>query len=103
MKRSQAVQEEGASRAWMPAVNIQEGSQFWFDARYIRTTMATGQVDWKPLGPFTVCCHVSPYAYELQLPASVWIHLVQLDPLLDPEADEPLEAQRTDPPPLCRS
>jgi hypothetical protein len=35
MRRSQAVQEEGANRGRVPAPNIQVGSKVWLDARNI--------------------------------------------------------------------
>jgi len=38
MRRSQAVQEEGANRTRIPAQNIHEETQVWLDAGHIRTT-----------------------------------------------------------------
>jgi hypothetical protein len=35
MRRSQAVQEEGANRGRLPAPNIQVGSKVWLDARNV--------------------------------------------------------------------
>jgi len=100
MRRSQAVQEEGANRAWIPAPNIPEVSQVWLDARNIRTTRPTRNLVWKRLGPFTVVRQISPYAYQLDLPASIPIHRVQPVSLLDPVVNDPLEGQRANPPPL---
>jgi len=99
MRRSQAVQEEGANRGRIPGPNIQVGSKVWLDARYVRTTRPTRKLDWKRLGPFRVQKQVSPYAYELDLPASVRIHRVQPVSLLDPVVEDPLEGQVVLPPP----
>jgi hypothetical protein len=99
MRRSQAVQEEGANRGRVPAPNIQVGSEVWLDARNVRTTRLTRKLDWKRLGPFRVRKQVSPYTYELGLPASIRIHRVQPVSLLDPVAENPLEGQVVLPPP----
>ena len=99
MKRSQAVQEEGANWTRIPAPNIQEGTQVWLDARHIRTTRPTPKLDWKRLGPYTVVRKISPYAYELELTTSIRIHRVQPVSLLDPVVDDPLVGQRREPPP----
>ena len=77
MRRSQAIQEEGANRGGIPTPNIQAGSQVWLDARHGRTRTPTRKWDQKRLGLFTVLRQISVYAYELQLPASIWIHRVQ--------------------------
>ena len=98
MTRSQAVQEEGANRERIPTPNIQVGSQVWLDARNIRTTCPTLNLDSKRLGPFWVCKHVSPYAHELELPASIRIHQVQSDSLLDTVVEDPLVGQQVEPP-----
>jgi hypothetical protein len=42
---------------------------------------------------------VTPYAYELELPASIRIHRVQHVSLLDPVVEDPLEQQVVLPPP----
>jgi len=87
------VQEEGANRGRIPAPNIQEGSQVWLDAQYVRTTRPTRKLVRKRLGPFTVVRRVSPYAYELELPASIQIHPVQPVSLLDPAVNDPHDGQ----------
>jgi len=45
MRRSQAVQEEGANRGRIPAPDIQECSQVWLDARHVRTSRPTRKLD----------------------------------------------------------
>ena len=99
MKRSQAIQEENANQGRIPAPNIQVGSKVWLDARNVRTVRPTRKLDWKRLGPFRVHKQVSPYAYELDLPASIRIHRVQPVSLLDPVVEDPLEGQVVPPPP----
>ena len=71
----------------------------WLDARHIWTTRPTRNVNWKWLGPFTVVCRVSPYAYELELFGSIQIHRAQSVPHFDPVVDDPLEGQRNNLPP----
>ena len=46
-----------------------------------------------------MCSPVSPYAYELQLPASIRIHLVQPVSLLNPVVGDSMAVQWIDPPP----
>jgi hypothetical protein len=69
MRRSQVVQEVGANDKRIPAPNIQVGSKVWLDARNVLTISPSRKLDWKRLGPFRVQRQVSPYAYELKLPA----------------------------------
>jgi hypothetical protein len=91
MWRSHAKPKEGANRGCVPTQNIQVGSKVWLDARNVRTTRRTGNLDWKRLGPFRVQKQVSPYAYKLELPESIRIHRVQPVSLLDPVVDDPLD------------
>jgi len=42
---------------------------------------------------------VSPYAYDLELPASIRIHRVQPVSLIDPVVNDPLDGQRIKQPP----
>jgi hypothetical protein len=71
MRRSQVIQEERANRGRIPAPHIQIGSKVWLYVCNIRTTRPTGKVDWKRVGLFKVTKQVSPYAYELEFPASI--------------------------------
>jgi len=52
MRRTQAVQEEGAKCGPISAPNFQEGSQVRLDARHIRTAGPTRKLDWKRLRQF---------------------------------------------------
>jgi hypothetical protein len=45
MKRSKAVQEEGANQGHIPGTNIQVGSKVWLDARNIRTISPARRLD----------------------------------------------------------
>jgi glycosylphosphatidylinositol phospholipase D len=99
MRRSQAVQEERANRGRVPALNIQVGCKVWLDAHNIRTIRPTRKVDWKRLRPFRVRRQVSPYAYELELPAPIRIHRVKPVSLLDPVVEDPLKGEGVLPPP----
>jgi hypothetical protein len=47
MQRSQSIMEEGAKRKRIPAPNMQVGTKVWLDARHIRTTRPSQQLDWK--------------------------------------------------------
>jgi hypothetical protein len=99
MRWSQAVQKEVANRGRVPAPNIHVGSKVWFDVRNVRTTRPTCKLDWKHLGQFRVQGQVSPYSYELELPASIRIHRVQPVSLLNPVVVDPLDGQVVLPPP----
>jgi len=99
IRRSQAVQKEGSNRGPISASNFQEGCQVWLDTRLVGTIRPTRELDWKRLGPFRVVRRVSPYEYELELPAWIRIHTVQPVSLLDPVANDPLRRQQVSPPP----
>jgi len=99
MRRSQAIQEEGANRGHVPAPNIQVGSKVLLDARNVRTTHPSRKLDRKRPGPFQVQKQVFRYASELQLPTSIRIHRVQHVSLLDPVIEDTLEGQVVPPPP----
>jgi len=99
MWRSQASMEEAADRKHLPAPEMQEGTKVWLDAWHIRTLRPSWKFDWKRLGPYTIKRKVSPYAYELELPGGLRIHLVHHVTLLDPVAEFPLPRQNITPPP----
>jgi len=46
-----------------------------------------------------VCSRVSPYVYELELPAAIRIHRVQHFSLLDTVVEDPMARQCVEPPP----
>lgn len=99
MTSAQARHEEQANRSRRPARRFREGQLVWLDSRNIRTLRPQKKLDWKNLGPFTVKRVISPYAYELDLPASMRIHPVFNVTLLRPASDDPVPGQRQPPPP----
>jgi len=99
MRCSQAIQEEEANRGQIPAPNTQKGSQVWLDSRHIRTTRPALKSDWERSGPFTVVRLISPYACELELPASIRTHQVQPVSLFDLVANDLLIGQWLEWPP----
>jgi len=70
----------------------------WLDARYVWTTTPTWKLDFERLGPIEVIGRITPYAYELDGPASIQIHRVQPVSPFDPMANDPLMGQQFDPP-----
>jgi hypothetical protein len=96
---AQARQEEYANRKRKPARKYYVDQEVWLDARNIKTLRPQKKLDWKNLGPFKITKVVSPYAYRLDLPASMKNHPVFHVSLLRPAADNPQPGQRQDPPP----
>jgi hypothetical protein len=99
MTFAQARYEEYANRGRTPARRFREGQLVWLDSRNIRTLRPQKKLDWKNLGPFPIKKVISPYAYELDLPASMKNHPVFNVSLLRPAANDPAPGQRQDPPP----
>lgn len=99
MKRAQIIQADNADTHRIPAPNYQVGDEVWLSAKNIRTTRPTRKLDWKRLGRFKIKKTISPYAYELDLPASMKIHPVFHVSLLDPVNKDPVPGQILPPPP----
>lgn len=99
MTSAQGRYEEQANRIRRPARRFREGQLVWLDSRNIRTLRPQKKLDWKNLGPFPIKRVISPYAYELDLPASMRIHPVFNVSLLRPAANNPVPGQHQPPPP----
>jgi len=99
MRWHQAVQQQRANRGQIPAPTILDGFQVELNARQIWTPGPILTLDWKWLRPSNVVCHVFPYTYKLELPASIQTHRVQPVLLLDLVVDEPLDGELVDLPP----
>jgi hypothetical protein len=91
MRRSQAVQKQVANQSWIPTPNVQVGSNVWLHSCNVRSTWPSRKLDWKHLRPVLVQRQVSPYAYELALPASIQIQGVQPISHLDPVVQDSSE------------
>jgi transposase InsO family protein len=96
---AQARYEDQANRRRQPARRYHVGQYVWLDARNIKTLRPQKKLDWKNLGPFRIKEIISPYAYKLDLPASMRIHPVFNVGLLHPAAENPVPRQRQEPPP----
>lgn len=94
------AQYEKYSKGEMPPV-FHPGDKIWLDTRNIKTRRPSKKLDQKNAGPFSVVRAVNPFAYEIQLPATMKIHNVFHVSLLRPhlEAALPLQAEARAPPP----
>ncbi|KAL9567590.1 hypothetical protein ACKAV7_008354 [Fusarium commune] len=93
--------EFAANSLKRPARRYREGDYIWLDARNIKTLRPQKKLDWKNIGPLKITKVISPYAYRLDLPASMKIHPVFHTNLLRPAATNPLPGQNPDlPPPI---
>ena len=99
IQHAQSVQQESADARRSPAPAFRVGDQVWFNAQNVITRRPSRKLDARRLGPYTITRVVSPYAYELEFPASVNLHRVQHVSLLDPVSNDPLPGQHIPPPP----
>jgi hypothetical protein len=91
--------EESTNKNRTPAPDLKVGDQVFLIGKNLRTTRTSRKLDWKNMGPFPIKRVISPYAYELHLPASMKIHPVRHVSLLELAPTDPLEGQLIPPPP----
>lgn len=99
LNASQARYAKNADSRRTPARRYSPGDLVWLNARNIKTLRPQKKLDHKNLGPFKVLEVISPYAYKLELPASMRNHPVFNVNLLNPASDDPVPGQRNPPPP----
>lgn len=90
---AQEAQETAANRHRQPAPSYQVGDTVWLSSRNFTTQRPARKLDWKNHGPFRVTQVVSPYAYRLELPATMKVHDVFHVSLLRPCSQDPLPGQ----------
>jgi hypothetical protein len=76
MRYAQDRQETNANQHRLLIPRYKVGDEVWLNTKNIRTTRPSRKLDWKRLGRFKVKKVISPYAYELDLLASMKIHPV---------------------------
>ena len=99
MAEAQAHQEEYKNRHRNPAPAYKIGDSVWLLTKNISTERPSKKLDWKKIGPYKISKIISPYAYQLDLPATIRIHPVFHTSLLLPAATNPYKGQRIEPPP----
>lgn len=98
--RAQEIHSTNANPERVPAPNNQVDDEVWLNAKNLRTTRPSHKLDWKRLGRFTIKRIISPYAYELELSATMKLQPVFHVSLLDPVNQDPVPGQTIPPPPL---
>ena len=68
--------ELSANRRRRLAPNLVPGQNVWLLRQHISTTRPSSKLDVRRLGPFPIIGPIGRYAYKLQLPPSMKIHLV---------------------------
>jgi hypothetical protein len=80
-------------------IEFSVGDKVWLLAPNIRTDRPSKKLDWKRLGPFTICERIGLQAYKLDLPASMKIHPVFHISLLEPYKSNLIPGRIQPPPP----
>ena len=72
--RAQHQHQEQADRRRAPAPAFRIGDRVWFNAQNITTQRPSRKLDHRRIGPYGITKVVSPYAYEIDFPATVKYH-----------------------------
>ncbi|KAL2887161.1 Retrotransposable element Tf2 155 kDa protein type 1 [Ceratocystis lukuohia] len=100
MAMAQNFHEEQANQHRQPPHQFQVDDKVWLDTWTIQTAWPQKKLNWKNLGPFCICKIISPYAYKLELPASMRIHPVfHVSKLRYAGTSDPIPGQVHPPPP----
>jgi len=91
--------QEQVDKKTKPALAFKVGAQVWFNVKNLSTQRPSRKLDHRRIGPYKITKVVSPYAYEIDFPATLKHHRVQHVSLLDPADNDPLPVQHNPPPP----
>lgn len=83
LTRAQMVHQEQANKKRKPAPAFKVGDQVWFNAKHLSTQRPSRKLGHRRIGPYKITKVVSPYAYEVDFPATLKHHRVQHASLLD--------------------
>jgi len=86
----QVAYSEQANKARIPAPKPEVGDEVWLLCRHVKASRPSTQLDFKQLGKFRILQKVSSHSYKLDLPASMKIHPVFHDLLIELAATDPL-------------
>src|SRR4051794_15328133 len=99
MAYAQAVQEEFANRTRNPAPSYRASDMILVTSKNLHSDRPSRKLDLKAYGPYPVTKVISPYAYQVELPAGSTAHNVFHVSKLQLVRSDPLPGQRHEPPP----
>jgi hypothetical protein len=82
----------------MPAPSYLPGDKVWLNAQNLCTNHPSHKLDNRHYRPFTIIKEVRKYAYQLNLPTTMDVHLVFHIALLQPTHGDPMPGQQIPPP-----
>ena len=93
---AQAIYEYSANKYRRPSPRFLVNNQVWLKAKNLTTARPCVKLDNYQVGPFRIkrVFEKNPLIYELELPASIKVHLVFYNNLLSHSANDPLPGQR---------